>query len=220
MDREGGSSGMKYAVLIVLWILWCALHSGAISLTSSTRFRSRCGKYCRFSRLLYNLVALATLLPLIRHSHSLDGPVLFRWPGYLTVLQWLLLASASALFIAGALKYDMLQFLGIRQIISGRSPASLSQSGGIDTSGVLSLTRHPWYLATIILIWAGQREIHASTLLANALLTIYVVVGTLLEERRLIREFGSSYRDYMQRVPMLFPTKWVLSRFPMEGKVR
>jgi len=203
---------MKYTALIVLWSLWCIGHSGLISVTSNERFRTRCGRHYRLSRLAYNLVALMTLIPLLRYGDGLKGPVLFRWGGSASFVRWLLLASAGALFIAGGLKYDMLRFLGIRQITSGQSHTTLSEGGKIDTSGVLGLTRHPWYLATILFVWAGQREVYASTLIVNVLLTIYVVVGTLLEERRLIGEFGDSYRHYRQRASMLFPTKWVMSK--------
>jgi protein-S-isoprenylcysteine O-methyltransferase Ste14 len=105
-----------------------------------------------------------------------------------------------------------MQVLGIRQIKSGKSHSTLSESGDIDTSGILSLTRHPWYLATLILVWTYFREMYVSTLIVNIILTIYLIIGTILEERKLIIELGDSYRDYMNRVSMLFPTKWILSK--------
>jgi protein-S-isoprenylcysteine O-methyltransferase Ste14 len=117
-----------------------------------------------------------------------------------------------SLFIAGLFKYDILQVLGIRQIKSGKSHATLSESGDIDTSGILSITRHPWYLATIMLVWTYFREMYVSTLIVNIILTIYLIIGTILEERKLIIELGDSYRHYINRVSMLFPTKWILSK--------
>jgi protein-S-isoprenylcysteine O-methyltransferase Ste14 len=130
----------------------------------------------------------------------------------MTFVQFLLLALAITLFVAGGLKYDMLQFLGIRQIKSGKSHSSLTESGEIDTSGILSLTRHPWYLAAIIFLWVDYREMYFSTLIVNVLLTTYLFIGTVLEERKLIIEFGDSYKDYMHRLSMLFPTKWIFSK--------
>jgi protein-S-isoprenylcysteine O-methyltransferase Ste14 len=50
--------------------------------------------------------------------------------------------------------------------------------------------------------------------------TAYVVVGTLLEEKKLVAEFGEEYRSYQRRVSMLVPLKWAgtwlrgLSRLP------
>jgi len=37
------------------------------------------------------------------------------------------------------------------------------------------------------------------------LLTAYLILGTLLEEQRLIAELGDQYRVYRRSVPMLIP---------------
>jgi protein-S-isoprenylcysteine O-methyltransferase Ste14 len=46
------------------------------------------------------------------------------------------------------------------------------------------------------------------SLIVDLILTVYVVCGTLLEERKLVIELGDAYRQYQKRVPMLFPTHW------------
>ena len=43
-------------------------------------------------------------------------------------------------------------------------------------------------------------------------LTIYLIIGTLLEEVRLKREFGEEYAAYQKKVSMLIPWKWVVRR--------
>ena len=183
-----------------------------ISLTVTDYLKNRLGRNYRFYRLFFNLVAFITFIPLFLYSKSLRGPVLFRWEGYLTIIQIALLIIVIALFILGGLKYDMLQFFGIRQIKSGKSHATLSESGDIDTSGILGITRLPWYFAAIILVWIFYREMYVSTLIVNTILTIYLVIGTILEERKLIVVLGDSYRDYVKRVSMLFPAKWISSQ--------
>jgi protein-S-isoprenylcysteine O-methyltransferase Ste14 len=202
---------MEYLALIIFWITWCAIHSGMISLTVKNYLKIRLGGSYRFYRLFYNIVALTTLIPLVLYSQSLKGLVLFRWEGYMTIVQCVLLVIVMALTISGLIKYDLLQLFGFRQIKSGRSYSALSESGELDTSGILSLTRHPWYLAVIIFVWIGYREMYVSTLIVNIILTVYVVTGTVLEERKLIIKFGDNYRDYKNRVSMLFPIKWIFS---------
>ena len=202
----------EYLVLIILWCTWCAIHSGMISFTVTDYLKKMLGINFKYYRLFFNLVAFATFIPLIYYSLSIDAPVLFSWEGYLSIIRIALLCIAIALFIAGGLKYDILQFVGIRQITSGKAYAALSESGDIDTSGILSLTRHPWYLATLILVWTYFKEMYVSTLIVNIILTIYLFIGTILEEKKLIIELGDSYRDYMNRVSMLFPAKWIVSR--------
>jgi methanethiol S-methyltransferase len=118
------------------------------------------------------------------------------------------LTLAGLLALAGARHYDMLQLLGLRQIMTGASHGVLSESGKLDTSGILGVTRHPWYLAAIILIWADYRSLTLATLITNVILTVYLVVGTILEERKLVIELGEEYRQYQRQVPMLLPWKW------------
>ncbi len=48
-----------------------------------------------------------------------------------------------------------------------------------------------------------------AVLLTNPVLTAYLVIGTFLEERKLVVEFGDQYRQYQREVPMLFPVKWM-----------
>ena len=60
---------MKYVVLIVLWIIWCAIHSWMTSLSFNHYLKSKLPKYYRFYRLFFNLVALITLIPENTHPH-------------------------------------------------------------------------------------------------------------------------------------------------------
>jgi protein-S-isoprenylcysteine O-methyltransferase Ste14 len=114
------------------------------------------------------------------------------------------------LFFLGARHYDARQLLGIKQIKEGSADKAITASGELDTSGVLGLIRHPWYTAGMLLIWAGQLDI--SALLVNTVLTAYLFLGTLLEERKLVREFGAEYRAYQARVSMFMPYKWLKSK--------
>jgi hypothetical protein len=37
-------------------------------------------------------------------------------------------------------------------------------------------------------------------------------VGSFLEERKLVREFGDKYQEYQQAVSMLFPWRWLKAK--------
>jgi protein-S-isoprenylcysteine O-methyltransferase Ste14 len=126
------------------------------------------------------------------------------------IIQVLLLGTAALLFFRGASRYDAGQLLGFNQIRERAANKEITGAGELDTSGVLSIVRHPWYLATILLIWARQLDI--SAILVNAILTFYLIVGTYLEENKLILEFGEKYRSYQRRVSMFIPIKWMKSK--------
>ena len=59
------------------------------------------------------------------------------------------------------------------------------------------------YLALIIYLWC--QTFRVMDVVVNAVLTIYVIIGTRLEEKKLVLEFGDAYIKYQQEVPMLIP---------------
>jgi protein-S-isoprenylcysteine O-methyltransferase Ste14 len=187
-------------------ITWCALHSGMISTTVTRYLKHNLGAGFRYYRLYFNFVSTVTLIPIYHYGFVVHDSVLFNWRGPTMVIQVPLAAAGVLLLLAGARHYDMMQFIGFRQISSTTSPGALTQSGWLETSGILSKIRHPWYLAAILLVWA--RGFNGPMFLINAILTLYVIVGTFLEERKLVEEYGQAYRDYQKDVPMLIPTRW------------
>jgi protein-S-isoprenylcysteine O-methyltransferase Ste14 len=50
-----------------------------------------------------------------------------------------------------------------------------------------------------------------SVIIVNVILTSYLIVGTHLEEKKLVMEFGEKYLIYQKRVSMLIPYKWLKS---------
>lgn len=200
---------MNIFMLAVLWIIWCALHSSMISVTATGYLKRWLGTRFRIYRLIFNLVALVSVIPVMVYEQWLRGPILFRWEGFLILFQVILLISALLLFLAGARHYDLLQFSGLRQIKTGSSHSTLTETGELDTTGILDITRHPWYLGGILIIWT--RDIDISALVTNIILTLYFIVGTVLEERKLLIEYGDDYRRYQEKVSMLIPIKWLLS---------
>jgi protein-S-isoprenylcysteine O-methyltransferase Ste14 len=179
-----------------------------IALRVTDYLKVRLDNAYRYYRLVFNGVSIVTLVPLLIYSGRIDAPVLYEWRGPLLGLKFALLAMAIGLFVMGALKYDMLSFAGIRQLRSSHRHAVMSETGAIDTGGILGLIRHPWYLGALFFIWSDDAVITVTSLIVDLILTIYIVCGTLLEERKLVVELGDAYRQYQKQVPMLFPTRW------------
>ncbi len=200
---------MDYLLLALLWAAYCAVHSALIAVRVTDFLRRTLGGGYRFYRLFFNLFSLGTLMPLISYSESarLKSGLVFAWDGYLRVIQWALLALAALLAVAGARHYSLSSFLGFRQLRRGGSRGAMTESGKFDDSGVLGLVRHPWYTAVFLLLWA--RDFDLAKFTVNAVLSTYLVVGTILEERKLILEFGDQYREYQARVSMFIPLKWL-----------
>ena len=126
------------------------------------------------------------------------------------MLQVVMLLLAIFLFVAGARRYNLAQFLGLRQIHDEKACSVLTDDCSLDTQGILSIVRHPWYTGGILIVWA--RPLDLSAILTNLVICGYFVIGAMAEERKLVLQFGEEYKEYQRRVSMLFPVKWIVNR--------
>jgi protein-S-isoprenylcysteine O-methyltransferase Ste14 len=122
---------------------------------------------------------------------------------------------ALLFFVGGARRYDLAQFLGIRQVRENNACSILTDDWRLDTGGILGMVRHPWYAGGILIVWA--RNLDMATILTNLVITVYFFIGAFLEERKLLAEFGEEYVDYQQRVSMFFPFKWAIQKLRGNG---
>lgn len=96
-------------------------------------------------------------------------------------------------------KYFML-LSGVRSIYQ---PVPVNE---LKIDGIHRYMRHPLYAGTILFV-CGLFFIfpYLNNFIAVVLLILYVLIGIYFEEKKLIKEFGSKYLDYMFNVPMLIP---------------
>ncbi len=200
---------MDYLYLSLLWIAWCSLHSILISQHFTRVAEQLTGNAFRYYRLCYNIFSAATLLLPLWFGWHLEGAPLFRLDGIITPIRFFLLVVAFYLFAAGIRKYDMSRFIGIFQATTGKQQKSIAINDELDTSGIHQITRHPWYTAGILLIWSYQSKYDLQSLITNTIITLYFIIGAILEERKLIAIFGHQYHRYQQEVSIFLPWKWL-----------
>ena len=190
---------------------YCALHSALISTTFTDFVKRTLGERSRYHRIFFNLFSVASIIPLLIYSSSMSSGIepLFVWEGTLRIVKYALFGVAAILVLAVGSRYSMSRFLGIEQI-RGRAGRGMTGGGGLDSSGILGVIRHPWYVAVFILLWVG--DLTPSKIIINVILSGYLVIGTLLEERKLRFEFGDQYKLYQRQVSMFIPLKWLGSK--------
>ena len=198
----------EHLLLIIVCLSWCALHSLLISGAVSTGIKRLLGRFTSCYRLIYNGVALLTLLPLAAYIHARPGEVVFDWSGA-DLLRLSLLAAALLVFFWGGKQYDMGLFLGISQLRSGSDESLLSGKQEFSRQGIHRVVRHPWYAGSLLFLWSALPRYSLAACIAGTVFSIYLVVGAFLEERRLETEFGEAYRNYQREVSMFFPWKWL-----------
>jgi protein-S-isoprenylcysteine O-methyltransferase Ste14 len=121
-------------------------------------------------------------------------------------LRWVLLALhllAVAGFVWGILSlpgFDPLGLAPIQAHLHGTSPRAFP----FTVRGAYRWVRHPLYASLLLLFWTDPL-LTTDRLLFDVLWTLWIVVGTVLEERDLVAEFGERYVAYRRDVPMLIP---------------
>ncbi|MFC1729127.1 methyltransferase family protein [candidate division KSB1 bacterium] len=202
----------SYFILGILWAVWCFIHSGMISMRVTNYLKRHTGDRYRYYRLVFNSFAVLTVVPVVLYGLTIQSPVIYRWDGVLRSLQLILFLVSLFLFYSGARHYDIGRFLGIHQLRAGAGAGTISESGRFDTAGILGVVRHPWYLGGIIFIWTFRPDLDIAGLVSNSIVTAYLIIGTVLEERKLLIDYGDEYRSYVENVSMLFPVKYVVSK--------
>ena len=195
---------MDYIVIVLLWTGYCALHSYLISIRFTELVIRYLKDYYAFYRVFYVVFSLLLLIPLIRYTALFKGEVIISSGMPLSMVRSVLMWGSLAMFFwSFFFDYDALTFFGIRQMLRFGKTAASNSSGPIKHHGLLGVVRHPMYLSLIIFLWC--QAFTALDIIVNAVLTVYVLIGTQLEERKLVVEFGDAYVAYQQSVPMLIP---------------
>ncbi len=201
---------LSLLLLAATWGGYFALHSLLASHSLKAEVARRWPRLARRYRLAYNATALVTLVPVLALMAGTPGPWLWRWEGAWGWLADGLAVCALAGFAWSARYYDLGEFAGLH-----RPGADSPGAGGLRLSPLHRHVRHPWYSLGLVLIWT--RDMDAAWLVSALAISAYLVVGSRLEERKLVVEFGEAYRAYQRRVPGLVPRPW-RRLTPAEGR--
>ena len=190
-------------LLLVTLITYAALHSLLATHRAKKWARRKYGAFAdRYYRLVYNLVAVLTFLPVLAILVINPGRLLYRLSQPWLSLMLLSQALSIAVMIIGFLHSDPLHFFGLRQLFDpDDKPVNLT------IHGLYRWVRHPLYTAGLALIWLTP-IMTVNLLIVIAVLSIYLFIGSIFEEQRLVAEFGQPYREYQSQVPRLFPLPW------------
>ncbi len=184
--------------LALIWLGYFIVHSGLASERVKRYVARRWTSIARYYRLYYNLFASVLLVPPLWLLHALNGPWLWKWQGAAAGWADGLAAAAIAGFIWSLRYYSGANFLGLRPSSDTREHLRISP--------LHRYVRHPWYFFALIIIWT--RDMTAAWLVSACLISLYFVLGSRLEERKLIAAYGEAYRRYQGAVPALFPLPW------------
>ena len=198
LSTESSMGSLLYAFA---WFLFALVHSLLARPSLQEKFESHVKSWYR---LLYNLLALISVAIVLVAGRSwlsdnrfamFDNQLveIFSLVVQLLGLVVLVLAFAS---------YDKGRFIGITQVITGERVSSATNEP-LQRSGLNRWMRHPLYTGAFLVLWGGAISLLGFWTAIWG--TLYLVIGSRFEERKLINIYGDDYRRYQQDVPQFFP---------------
>jgi protein-S-isoprenylcysteine O-methyltransferase Ste14 len=192
---------ISFVLILAAMLLYGLVHSLLASLTFKAWIQRRLGEWGRRTyRLVYNLFAVASLLPVLVLPALLPDRRLYTIPFPWALLTLALQGLAVVVLLAGLYQTGVWTFLGLSQLSRARQTGPTR----LVVHGLYRWVRHPLYSAGLVFLWLTP--LMTTNLLAfNLGATVYLIAGALFEERKLLREFGQEYARYRARTPMLVP---------------
>ena len=191
--------------VIITFTFYFLVFAGLHSLLAADYIKDKAekllGKGYRFYRIMYTIVSFLTFAPAFFIWVSFTGstPLVYNLPERLYPVIILIRLCALGIFVYASYQTDILEFIGIRQ----------KAKNILITSGAYGVVRHPLYTGGILLLFT-KMDMSQLDLIAVLLVSIYLIIGAFIEERRLLSVFGEEYRKYQQQVSMFIPVKWVI----------
>jgi protein-S-isoprenylcysteine O-methyltransferase Ste14 len=190
--------------LSLLWILYFGIHSLLASLACKQWIAVHLPTLLSKYRIVYNVIAVALVIPPLLLTFIWRGPPIWEWSGVYAWLANTLAITAVGGFIWTIRGYDMGEFLGLKQLRQGAK--TIEDQESFHISPLHRFVRHPWYSLGLVIIWT--RTMDSALLITACFITLYFLLGSQLEETKLLRYHGPAYQRYRERVPRLIPLPW------------
>jgi protein-S-isoprenylcysteine O-methyltransferase Ste14 len=192
---------VKWGLTGIIWTAWCALHSILNSGGLMRRIGLTDPRIGRCYRLVYVIVTVLSLISASWLTPGWQEMELWRLRGPLRVVQPALWSLAVIVFWLTFRFINVWHFLGLTALGIGRRPTDSQHK--LITWGIYGVIRHPQSAAGLILLWT--RDLTDTGLIVSLVLSLYLIIGARIEEKRLLAIFGEQYARYMSEVPRFFP---------------
>ncbi|MCU7511976.1 MAG: isoprenylcysteine carboxylmethyltransferase family protein [Ignavibacteria bacterium] len=197
-------------VIVFSYFLFGLVHSVLASRKLKKLFAEKYGDYIAFYRLTYNVVSFLSFMLLLEFVPKPDS-IIYDLDAPYDIIVFVLQVISLAFLIWSFTHFDLMEFLGIKQIVrwynGNYSAEDLDEKGTLVTKGLYKISRHPVYLFSILFL--GLRpQMDLFYLVSFICLTAYFYLGSIYEERKLTERFGQEYTNYKGRVSRIFPLKF------------
>lgn len=189
-----------------LWTGWGLLHSVMAARRVKAAFGLAMGQRAALYPFLYTVVSLWTFWLAFAKSPELPQ-LLWAVEGWPKILLYAAQLSGLGLLAWAGWSMKGLKLLGLTQLASslrGRVPDEADIREDFSTRGAYGLVRHPMHAGGMLFLLCAPAQTLGGLVFA-LFGVLYMLLGTLLEERRLRQDLGPAWQDYARRVPMFVP---------------
>jgi methanethiol S-methyltransferase len=195
-----------YFILFLYWLLFYGVHS----ITASSWLKNLVQTYLPLwvgpYRFLYNLVSLVLFALAFNFQRKIMAEPIFEKVVWLSYLGLVGIGFSFAFMVVSFRNYSKSEFFGMEMWRTKSFNSALGRQ--LNIGGLNQLMRHPLYTASCFFFIAYfLYKPFYSTLVFSTMGCIYLYVGTLFEEKKLVQQFGKQYQDYQEKVPMFFPLR-------------
>jgi len=191
----------SFFLILLVTGLYGLIHSLLASLKVKKMASVFMGQQYKWYRLFYNIFAVISLLPVLALAIILPDRPLYSIPFPWGVPVLILQLAGFVFATAAVFQTGVWQLAGLSHFWSKvENPAP----GRLVTEGLYRYVRHPIYSGAILFLWASP-QITWNSLALRLAFTLYFIIGEMVEEKKLVAEFGEAYRAYRLCTPMLIP---------------
>jgi protein-S-isoprenylcysteine O-methyltransferase Ste14 len=191
----------NFSVYVALYLVgFAALHSLLVSLPAKKMARKHFGsKVDPWYPVFFSTIAVITILPLVIMLIRSPGPVL-----YIVPQPWIWLFFLAQLLMGIATLRAFLdaphRFLIRAQLAKPQSPDAFA----LGIKGIYCWIRDPFLPSGLLLIWLTP-FMTENLFLVYLIASVYLFLGSLHWESRLLVQFGEDYAAYKNEVPRMIP---------------
>jgi len=191
---------MNEVILLLAWLLYFYLHS----LLAATSVKAFFGEKLaitspRTYRIGYNIIGLMGILLLFYFQFIIPSAILFDTGFVTSSIAFCLLLAGLVIMIIAIRNYDWKSFVGITE----------EKNYALVIAGMNRYVRHPLYSGTMLFVMGYFLwQPYFKNLMLMFLMWVYLAIGIIYEERKLVKLYGDVYKNYQKNVKKMIPYIW------------
>jgi protein-S-isoprenylcysteine O-methyltransferase Ste14 len=192
-----------YFHLIIHWLLFYGVHSAMASTKAKDWVNIHAKWIIPYFRFIYNGISLVLFfMAVLVQTEIIEEKWYSSQALYYMGLTVMILAVLFSIW--SFRNYQMREFLGFVQWKNKSFNAAISDE--LKVIGLNQFMRHPLYTASYFLLLGYLMYKPCwSSFIFTFIGCVYLYVGALWEEKKLVKQFGEAYIDYRKKVPMFLP---------------